>query len=259
MTVDPYQQQSRRFPHVSNKKTRHVKYQRVILKISGEILGKGNQLLDPKAIDYITKQIALVHSLGTKLGVVIGGGNIVRGREMRWLNKIDADLCGMIATMINGIVLGSQLRKNKVVNKLGSGIELDGIVRRCNKFEDVAFFNSGGVLIFVGGTGNPLFTTDTAAALRAVELDSDIVIKGTKVEGVYSADPKKNRKATLYRTLQFDEAIEKNLAVMDSTAFTICKEASIPICVYNFMKYPLSSIIRGKDVGTLITNGGKYD
>lgn len=259
MTVDPHKKHNKRAVHISNKKTKHIKYQRVILKLSGEILKKENQVLDIKAIEYSTKQIAHAYSLGTKLGVVIGGGNIVRSRGVQWLNNIDADLCGMIATMINGIVLGSQLRNKNVVNRLSSGIELSGIVQRFNKFEDVTFFNSGGVLIFVGGTGNPLFTTDTAAALRAVELNADIVIKGTNVEGVYSSDPKNNRQATFYRTLRFDEAIKRNLAVMDLTAFNICREAKIPICVYNFMKYPLSSIIRGKEVGTLIINGGCHD
>jgi uridylate kinase len=234
-------------------------FQKVILKISGEIFGKKNHLLHSQSIGYITEQIATAHALGVRLGVVIGGGNIIRGRDIGWLNNVDADTCGMIATMINGIVLSSQLAEHAVLTKLSSGIEVAGVVNRCNKFEDTGFYSSGGVLIFVGGTGNPLFTTDTAAALRAVEFNADVLIKGTKVEGVYSADPKKSRHASLYRALDFDEAIAKKLAIMDLAAFNICKEANIPICVYDFMKYPLSSVLRGDRIGTLITKGRNHD
>jgi len=256
MTEKKHSFQKKKTDHTNKRSIKNLKYRRVILKISGEIFGKENQLLFLKSIKYIAKQIALAHSLGTKLGVVIGGGNIIRGREVRWLDTIDADLCGMIATMINGIVLYSKLYKNNIITKLSSGIDVSGIVKRSNKFEDLGFYESGCVLIFVGGTGNPLFTTDTAAALRAVELSADVLIKGTKVEGVYSADPKKSREARFYRKLKFNDAIAKNLTVMDLAAFNICKEANIPICVYDFMKYPLSSIIRGEEIGTLITNGG---
>lgn len=238
------------------KKPQSLKYKRVILKISGEILGAGKEIFNLKSIDYIIEQITTANRLGVKVGVVIGGGNFIRGREATWLNKVDADICGMIATMINGIIIHSQLRKNNIAARLSSGIEVSGVVKRCNRFEDSKFYESEGVLIFVGGTGNPLFTTDTAAALRAVEFGADILIKATNVEGVYSADPKKNRNAKFYKKLKFDEAIIKNLAVMDLAAFNICKGSDIPICVYNLMKYPLSSIIKGKNIGTLITNGG---
>ena len=242
--------------YVIHKKFKKLKYQRILLKISGEIFGNKAQIFNRKTIEYIKKQIAEAHSLGVKIGIVVGGGNIIRGRGVRWIDKVDADLCGMIATIINGIVICSQLRKNNINAYLRSGIGVNGVVKPCNKFEDARLYTSGNVIILVGGTGNPFFTTDTAAALRSVEFGSDILIKGTKVEGVYSSDPKKNRKAIFYRRLKFDEVIAKNLAVMDLAAFNICKEANIPICVYNFMKYPLSSIIRGKEVGTLITNGG---
>lgn len=256
MTEKKHSFKKKKTDHTNKRKFRNLKYRRAILKISGEIFGKANQLFYLKSIEYIAKQIALVHSLGTNLGVVIGGGNIIRGREVRWLDTIDADLCGMIATMINGIVLYSWLGKNNVATKLSSGIDVSGIVKRSNKFEDLGFYESECVLIFVGGTGNPLFTTDTAAALRAVELNADVLIKGTKVEGVYSADPRKNRKAHFYRKLTFNDAIAKNLTVMDLAAFNICREANIPICVYDFMKYPLSRIIKGEEIGTLITNRG---
>jgi uridylate kinase len=233
-----------------------LKYKRIILKISGEILGSHTKIFDRKSFDYIAKQIAQVNRLGVKTGVVIGGGNIIRGREADWFDKVDADTCGMMATIINGIIIQSKLQKLKIHSKFSSGIEVGGVVKRCNKFEELDFYNSNVVIIFVGGTGNPLFTTDTAAALRATEFKADILIKATKVRGVYSADPKKHPKAKFYKRLTYRKAIAKNLSVMDMTAFNICKESNIPICVYNLMKYPLHRIIRGEDIGTLVTNRG---
>lgn len=242
--------------HTRRKQLIKLQYKKIVLKISGETLGEKTEIINKRTINYITKQITEVKSLGVKIGVVVGGGNIIRGREAQWLDKVDADYCGMVATVINGIVLYSQLRKKNIQVNLSSGLEVRGVARRCNKFQDLRSYISGDVLIFVGGTGSPFFTTDTAAALRAFEFGADILIKGTKVEGVYSTDPKKNSKAIFYRRLTFDEVIEKKLEVMDLTAFNICKEANIPICVYNFMQYPLINIIKGEKFGTLITNGG---
>jgi len=241
-------------PHSKNLK--RLKYHRLILKISGEMLGTKSELFDRESVDYVVEQIITANRLGTRIGVVVGGGNIMRGRKARWLNKVDADMCGMIATVINGIIIHSQLQKKSISAKLSSGIDISGIVRRSNKFEDMKFYDSGGLLIFLGGTGNPLFTTDTAAALRAGEFGADILIKATNVEGVFSSDPKKSRQAKLYRKLTFDEAIAQNLAIMDMAAFNICRESNIPICVYDLMKYPLKKIVEGSDIGTLITKGG---
>lgn len=253
-------------PQITQKKNtasrdsqKPLKYKRLILKISGEILGADKNLFRQQSFDHITKQIIDASRLGAKIGVVIGGGNIIRGREAGWLDKIDADVCGMLATIINGIVIHSQLRKLGVSAKLSSGLEVRGVVNRCNKFEDLDFYDSGGVLVFVGGTGNPLFTTDTAAALRAAEFKADILVKATKVEGVYSADPEKNSKAEFYKRLTFQKAIAEKLGIMDLAAFNICRETNIPISVYNLMKYPLSKVIKGEDIGTLITNGVLYD
>jgi len=237
------------------RKTQSLKYERLILKISGEILGADKNLFRQQTFDYITKQIIDASRLGAKIGIVIGGGNIIRGREAGWLNKIDADVCGMLATIINGIIIHSQLRKNDIPVKLSSGLEVHGVVDRCNKFENLAFYDSGGVLVFVGGIGNPLFTTDTAAALRAAEFNADILVKATKVEGVYSADPEKNSKVEFYERLTFQKAIAKKLGIMDLAAFNICRETNIPINVYNLMKYSLSRVIKGENIGTLITNG----
>ncbi|MGB3340662.1 MAG: UMP kinase [bacterium] len=236
----------------SNKKT---KYQRLLLKISGEILGSEKKLFNQRSFDYITEQIIGASRLGVKISIVIGGGNVIRGRDVGWFNNIDADMCGMLATIINGIIVQSQLQKNGIATKLSSGLEVRGIVERSNKFEDLDFYNSGGVIVYVGGTGNPLFTTDTAAALRAAELNADILVKATKVEGIYSSDPMKDSTAELYKTLTYQKAIDENLGIMDLTAFNICRKTNIPIYVYNLMKYSLSRVIKGEQIGTLVTNG----
>ncbi|MEO0128782.1 MAG: UMP kinase [candidate division WOR-3 bacterium] len=229
-----------------------IKYKKILLKISGEILGQNDEVLTPSILNYIAEQILSVYKLGVKTAVVVGGGNIIRGKEISWLNPVEADLCGMVATVINGMALYSILKKTIDNVYLRSSFEVTGFVESFHKIEDQTIYNQGGVIILVGGTGNPLFTTDTAAALRAVELSSEILIKGTKVEGVYSADPKKNKNAKFYRKLRFQQAIEKNLNVMDITAFRICKDAGIPIYVYNLMKYPLKKILYGEAVGTLV-------
>ena len=239
----------------SSSPDKNIKYQRVLLKISGEILGSDKKLFNQNAFDYITRQISEVSHLGVKVSIVIGGGNIIRGRDIGWFNNIDADMCGMLATIINGLIIQSQLQDSGINSRLSSGLEVRGIVERSNKFEDIDFFNSGGVIVYVGGTGNPLFTTDTAAALRAAELNADILVKATKVDGVYSSDPAKDSTVELYRTLTFQKAIDENLGIMDLAAFNICRRTNIPIYVYNFMKYSLSTVIKGEQIGTLVTNG----
>lgn len=233
-----------------------LQYHRIILKVSGEMLGGHHEPFSRSLLDYTVKQVIASHRCGVKIGIVPGAGNLVRGREMRWVDSISADQCGMVATVINGIIIRAHLQENNIPVRLSSGIEIPGIVNRCNKQDDRPYYDAGTVLILVGGTGNPLFTTDTAAALRAVEFDADIVIKATKVEGVYSAHPEKNQTAKLYKKLRFEQAIAKNLEVMDLAAFDICREAGIPICVYDFAKYPLESIVKGKKIGTLVTRGG---
>lgn len=230
-----------------------LKYQRVVLKLSGEILGEDTNSFTPSIFDYITNEIISVHKLGVKLGIVIGGGNIIRGSLTDWFNRIHADLCGMVATIINGIVLYSLLKEKNIPVQLRSNLEIKGLVPHFDKLHDKSLYNSGNVMILVGGTGNPLFTTDTASAILANELNADLLIKGTKVEGVYSADPLWFKNAKFYSHLKFQEAIEKRLKVMDITAFNICKDSKIPICVYNIMKHRLSDIVKGKKIGTLVS------
>lgn len=229
-----------------------IKYKRILLKISGEILGSNDEIFNSRVLHYITEQILSVHKLGVKIGVVIGGGNIIRGKSQSYLDPIDADLCGMIATVINGMALYSYLKKRIKNVCLRSSFGISGIIEPFNKLECVKMYDRGEILILTGGTGNPLFTTDTAAALRGAELSAEILIKGTKVEGVYSTDPGMDKKAKLYHDLEYQTAIDKNLNVMDITAFRICKEAKIPICVYNLMKYQLKKIVIGETIGTII-------
>jgi uridylate kinase len=236
-----------------------LKFKRLIVKISGEMLKSPDTLLDVPTIDYITEQIRAVHNMGVCIGIVIGGGNILRGRDVQWLEKVDADICGMLATIINGITLHSKLSALQVPVKLSSGIPIQGVVERCNPLVERKAYDDHTVLIFVGGTGNPLFTTDTAAALRAVEFKADVVIKATKVDGVYSDDPEKVTDATRYSRVSYNEAIMNNLRIMDLAAFNTCKDANIPICVYNLKKYPLAHVISKGDIGTLVTDGGKHD
>jgi len=238
------------------KKPPKYKYQRLILKISGEMLGRGADQFHRPAIDHVVRQIASVQRAGIRIGIVVGGGNIVRGRAAGWLNRIPADYCGMTATVINGIVLQDLLDALGIKTRLSGGFGIRGLVEPFHPVEDRAFYDAGGVLIFVAGTGNPLFTTDTAAALRAVEMKAELLVKATKVEGVYSADPEKDKRAVLFSELDYETAIRKNLKIMDLAAFGICQESLIPICVYSLSKHALLDIVRGKRIGTIVRKGG---
>jgi uridylate kinase len=237
------------------KKPHHRKFHRIILKLSGEFFGSRETTFNESAIEYTVKQLTSIRELGVRVGVVIGAGNIMRGRDSRTTDRIDADLCGMMGTVINGMILYSMLKNTKHNVKISSAFAIDGITERFDRSKDLAYYNSGGIIVFVGGTGNPLFTTDTAAALRAAELNADVLIKGTKVPGVYSADPHRIKRAKLYKKLTFKQAIEKNLRVMDLTAFNICRETNIPICVYEFLTCKLSDVVSGQNIGTIISGG----
>lgn len=232
-----------------------IRYHRIILKLSGEFFGGKGSIFNASTVEYTIDQIIQARQLGAAVGVVIGGGNIIRGRDTDYMDKIDADICGMIGTVINGIVLYSALKKRNQRVKLSSALAVGGIASAYNKFTDLEFYDAGGTVIFAGGTGNPLFTTDTAAALRAAEFGADLLIKGTKVAGVYSSDPNRNKRATFFRKLTYDQSIEKRLKIMDLAAFNICREAGIPICVYDFMQARLSDVLQGKTVGTIISGG----
>jgi uridylate kinase len=237
------------------KKPHPTKYNRIILKLSGEFFGNDDKTFNEPAINYAVEQILQAKNMGTKIGVVVGGGNIMRGRDAAWLDTIDADLCGMVGTVINGVVLHSLLESKGQRVKLSSGLVVEGIAEKFSKSTDLEFFDSGGIVIFVGGTGNPLFTTDTAAALRAAEFRVDMLIKGTKVAGVYSADPMTNKSATFYKEISYEQVIKKHLKVMDLAAFNICRDAGIPIYVYNFFEHDLRGVLSGRKIGTIISGG----
>jgi len=225
---------------------------RLIIKISGEMLGRGGLFSIP-AFKRLARELKHLNRSGFKIGLVVGGGNICRGRDLEGIDRLPADWMGMTATLINGLLLTYFLEKEKTKTRLFSGVAVDGVVERFVPAKARPLYDEGYVLIFVFGTGNPGFTTDTATALRAVELGADAIIKGTKVEGIFDRDPMKNKKAKFYPRLSYDEAIRKRLAVMDTAAFSLCAEHKIMIHVFNFDKYPLSRAVANPRIGTIVS------
>lgn len=232
-------------------------YRRVILKISGEaFLGKEKMGMDKKAILHIAKSIQEIHRLGLQIGIVVGGGNIFRGAQAEEFGfaRTPADHIGMLATVINGIVLSQALSKLDIQSKVMSAIECDSIIEPYHWNGALSALDQGKVVIFVGGTGNPYFTTDTAAALRASEMDAEVVLKATKVDGIYSDDPLKNKKAKRFAKISFADALAKNLKVMDGTALALCQENDIPIYIFNlFEENSLLDAVCERKKGSLVS------
>lgn len=212
--------------------------------------------IDNTRIMQYASEIKQISELGVQIGIVIGGGNIFRGvqAEEGGMERTQGDYMGMLATMINSMALQSALESVGVYTRLQSAIEMKQIAEPFIKRKAVRHLEKGRVVIFGAGTGNPFFTTDSAASLRAVEIDAEVILKGTRVDGVYTADPEIDQSATKYNTLTFDEAYENNLKVMDMTAFTLCKENGVPVVVFN-MNEPgnLKKVIEGSEIGTLVT------
>ena len=211
--------------------------------------------IDVKVLNYYAQEIKSILSLGIELAIVIGGGNIFRGVQVeeKGLNRVQGDYMGMLATMINGMALQSSLEKNKIDTRLLSAIKMEQIAESFIRRRAMRHLDKGRVVIFGSGTGNPFFSTDTAAALRAIEVGADLILKGTNVDGVFSEDPKINKNAELYTKISYSEVIQKKLKVMDMTAFTMCEENKIPIIVCNINnKDNLRKILNGDQVGTLI-------
>ncbi len=232
-------------------------YHRVLLKLSGEALaGATGYGIDPDAADFIAEKIQHITSLGVQVAIVIGGGNLWRGEigQKRGMDRTTADHMGMIATVMNGLALRDALEQRGVETRVQTAVEMNTVAEPYIRLRAIRHMDKGRVVIFSGGTGNPFFTTDSAAALRASEIDADIVIKATKVNGVYSADPKKDPNATRYTTLSYDDVLHQHLTIMDMTAFTICPENGIPIMVVNFWgEHDLIRAIQGDEsVGTII-------
>lgn len=232
-------------------------YKRILLKLSGEaLMGDTAYGIDPATLTSIVGQAADVARLGVQVGVVIGGGNIFRGISSgaAGMDRAQADYMGMLATVMNSLALQDAFRRQGVEARVQSALAIQAVAEPYSREKALHYLDYGQVVIFGAGTGNPFFTTDTAAALRGIEIGAQIVVKATKVDGVYTADPKKDPSATRYQRLTFDEAIGKNLGVMDATAFALCREQNMPICVLSIFKQgALKRFVMGEDEGTLVT------
>jgi uridylate kinase len=234
-----------------------MKYKRILLKLSGEaLMGEKQFGIDNKRLMQYAKDIEEISEMNVEIGIVIGGGNIFRGvqAEKGGMDRTQGDYMGMLATMINSMALQSALESIGLITRLQSAIEMKQIAEPYIKRKAVRHLEKGRIVIFGAGTGNPFFTTDSAASLRAVEIESDVILKGTRVDGVYDSDPEKNSNALKFDSLTFDQAYDKQLKIMDMTAFTLCKENEIPVVVFD-MNCPgnLKKVILGDKIGTLVT------
>ena len=231
-------------------------YKRILLKLSGEaLMGDQQHGIDSNRLTQYAEDIKKVVNRGIEVAVVIGGGNIFRGveAEASGIDRVQGDYMGMLATVINAMALQSMFEKHGMYTRLMAGLKMEQICEPFIKRRAIRHLEKGRVVIFGAGIGNPYFTTDSTASLRAVEIEADVVLKGTRVDGVYSEDPEKNPNAERYSKISFQEAYEKNLNIMDMTAFTLCQENNLPIIVFDMNKKGnLEKIIEGKEVGTLI-------
>jgi len=244
-------------PKAGKDVTKPPKYRRVLLKLSGEALaGKRGFGIEPSVVDLLTNEIIAVHEMGVSLGVVIGGGNIVRGAlaSQKGMDRVQADYMGMLATVINALAVQDLLEHKKVATRVMTAIRMDEVAEPYIRRKALRHMEKGRVVLFAGGTGNPYFSTDTAAALRAIEMGSQVVIKATKVKGVYSADPAQDPSAEFIPSITFQEVVQRELAVMDAAAVSLCKENDLPIIVLNLEDQgAVSAAIRGDRVGTLVS------
>ncbi len=235
-----------------------MKYKRILLKLSGESLSGENQqyVINPARLEQYAQEIKDAVRQGVQVAIVIGGGNIYRGSEAdrSGIDKVQGDYMGMLATVINGMALQNAIEKQGIYTRLMSAIKMEQICEPFIRRRAIRHLEKGRVVIFAAGTGNPYFTTDSAASLRAIEIEADVVLKGTRVDGVYSADPEKDLDAVRYQQISFDEVYAKGLNIMDLTAFTLCKENNLPIIVFDMNKQGnLLRLVQGQDVGTLVS------
>ena len=242
----------------SNKKIAQPKYRRVLLKLSGETLGgEAGVGIVADAVQSMAGQIKEVRELGVEVVIVVGGGNIFRGLQgsKDGIERATGDYMGMLGTMINALALQDALEKFGVATRVQSAITMSQIAETFIRRRAVRHLEKGRVVIFGGGTGNPYFSTDTAAALRANEIGAEVILKATKVDGIYDSDPKKNPKAKRYAEISYYDALQQRLSVMDSTAFSLCMDNKMPIIVFDFFKpHNLRRVILGEKIGTLVTN-----
>ncbi len=232
-------------------------HKRILLKLSGEALaGDAEVGIDPKVLKRMALEIGQLVGIGVQVGIVVGGGNLFRGAALQQagLDRVAGDHMGMLATVMNGIAMRDALERNNIKTRLMSAIPMSGVVDHYDRRAAVRWLQGGDVCIFVAGTGNPFFTTDTAACLRGIEINADIVIKATKVDGIYNADPVKDPTAVRYETLTFDEVLAKQLGVMDLTAMCLCRDHNMPLRVFNMNKPgALLNLVVGEPEGTLVT------
>jgi len=234
-----------------------LRYKRILLKLSGEVLaGKSGFGIDPEKASYLANQIKSIHEIGLDIGLIIGAGNIFRGIEAasRGMDRVTGDYLGMLATIMNAISMQDALEKVNCQTRTLSAIDVKQISEPYIRRRAIRHIEKGRIVIVAGGTGNPFFTTDSAAALRATELGADIVIKGTKVDGIYDRDPFVHKNAIKYNNISFDQVLKENLRVMDLTAITLCKENNLPIQVFD-IKIPgaLKKIVLGEPIGTIVS------
>jgi len=233
------------------------KYKRILLKLSGEsLMGNRNYGMDPDIITQYAQEIKAVVDMGVQVAIVIGGGNIYRGMNeaQTGIERAHGDYMGMLATVINGMALQAGLEKAGVFTRLQSAIVMEQIAEPYIRRRAIRHLEKERVVIFGAGTGNPYFTTDTAGSLRAIEINANVILKGTRVDGVYTADPEKDPTATRYKTVSYQECLTNNLRIMDMTAFTLCMENKLPIIVFDMNKPGnLAKVVAGEDVGTLIS------
>jgi len=239
------------------KQAKRPKYSRILLKLSGEALGGPTGLnISPEAVQNMAAQIREVRDLGVQVVLVVGGGNIFRGLSgsKRGIERATGDYMGMLATVINALALQDALEKIGVATRVQTAISMAQVAEPFIRRRAVRHLEKGRVVIFGGGTGNPYFSTDTAAALRANEIGAEVVLKATKVDGIYDSDPKENPKAKRYTEIRYTEALQKQLKVMDSTAFSLCMDNRMPIIVFDFFRpHNLKRVVMGERVGTLVT------
>ena len=233
-----------------------VVYKRILLKLSGEaLLGNQSSGVDPEVANYIAAEIKSLADLNVQMGIVVGGGNIFRGLEAssKGMDRTSADYMGMLATVINSLALQSALEMSGIATRVQSAIQMHEIAEPFIQRRAIRHLEKGRIVIFAGGTGNPFFTTDTAASLRAMEIKADVIMKATKVDGVYDSDPVKNKNAVMFNNINYIDVLTKNLKVMDATAISLCRDNSLPIIVFNLQKKGnIRGVICGKKIGTYI-------
>ena len=234
-----------------------MKYKRILLKLSGEaLLGKNSYGIDNDRLVNYASEIKQIHKQGVEIAIVIGGGNIFRGLSgsKDGIDRVQADYMGMLATVINGLALQNALENIDIPTRLQSAIKMESIAEPFIKRKATRHLEKGRVVIFASGTGNPYFTTDSAAVLRAIEISADVILKGTRVDGIYNEDPEKNKKAIKFDDISFEETIRKGLKIMDTTAFTLSKENELPIVVFDMnTKGNLTKVVMGEKIGTKVS------